>query len=102
VAGHQRVVRHEHLPVREIMTGIGPVAVRQPRVRDREPVGGERIRFSPSAALRPAHEEPDIPDQQRCGGETQSKMSSMQDNTFAMRKKLQMPERTYAFLDAFP
>ena len=30
------------------MTGIGPVAVRQPRVRDREAVGGERIRFSPT------------------------------------------------------
>jgi hypothetical protein len=40
-AGHQRVVRHGHLPEREIMTGIGPVAVRQPRVRDREAVGGE-------------------------------------------------------------
>src|SRR5205823_4968660 len=37
-----------HLPEREIMTGIGPVAVRQPRVRDREAVGGERIRFSPT------------------------------------------------------
>jgi hypothetical protein len=32
--GHQRVVRHGHLPEREVMTGIGPVAVRQPRVRD--------------------------------------------------------------------
>ena len=30
------------------MTGIGPVAVRQPRVRDREAAGGGRIRFSPS------------------------------------------------------
>jgi putative transposase len=29
--GHQRVVRHGHLPEREIMTGIGPIAVRQPR-----------------------------------------------------------------------
>jgi putative transposase len=47
-AGHQRVVRHGHLPEREIMTGIGPVAVRQPRVRDREAVGGERIRYSPT------------------------------------------------------
>jgi transposase-like protein len=41
-------VRHGHLPEREIMTGIGSVAVRQPRVRDREAVGGERIRFSPT------------------------------------------------------
>jgi len=47
-AGHQRVVRHGHLPEREIMTGIGSVAVRQPRVRDREAIGGQRIRFSPS------------------------------------------------------
>jgi putative transposase len=34
--GQQRVVRHGHLPQREIMTGIGPIAIRQPRVRDRE------------------------------------------------------------------
>ena len=47
-AGHQRVVRHGHLPEREIMTGIGSVAVRQPRVRDREAVGGERIGVSPT------------------------------------------------------
>ena len=46
--GQQRVVRHGHLPEREIMTGIGPVAVRQPRVRDREATEGARIRYSPS------------------------------------------------------
>ncbi len=48
--GHQRVVRHGHLPDREVMTGIGPVAVRQPRVRDREAAAADpsRIRFSPS------------------------------------------------------
>ncbi|MGY4501866.1 transposase-like protein [Bradyrhizobium sp. GM24.11] len=48
--GHQRIVRHGHLPEREVMTGIGPVAVRQPRVRDREAEAAdpERIRFSPS------------------------------------------------------
>lgn len=47
--GHQRVVRHGHLPERAVMTGIGAVNVRQPRVRDRDP-GGEdaRIRFRPS------------------------------------------------------
>ena len=51
--GHQRVVRHGHLPEREVMTGIGPVAVRQPRARSR---GGrdapDRIRFSPSISRR--------------------------------------------------
>jgi len=44
--GRQRLVRHGHLPEREIMTGIGPVAVRCPRVRDRIGEGAERIRFS--------------------------------------------------------
>ena len=42
--GRRRLVRHGHMPEREIMTGIGPVAVRCPRVRVRE--NGERIRFS--------------------------------------------------------
>jgi hypothetical protein len=41
-----------HLPEREIVTGIGPVAVRCPRVRDRAGEGSERIRFS-SAILPP-------------------------------------------------
>ena len=50
--GRQRLVRHGHLPEREIMTGIGPVAVRCPRVRDRIGEGSERIRFS-SAILPP-------------------------------------------------
>jgi putative transposase len=50
--GRQRLVRHGHLPEREIMTGIGPVAVRQPRVRDRAGTGEERIRFT-SAILPP-------------------------------------------------
>ena len=39
--GHQRDVRHGHLPEREVMTGIGPVAVRQPHghMARREPKG---------------------------------------------------------------
>jgi putative transposase len=50
--GRQRLVRHGHLPEREIVTGIGPVTVRCPRVRDRVGQGCERIRFS-SAILPP-------------------------------------------------
>jgi putative transposase len=50
--GRARLVRHGHLPEREIMTGIGPVAVRCPRVRDRVGQDCERIRFS-SAILPP-------------------------------------------------
>jgi putative transposase len=50
--GRQRLVRHGHLPERKIMTGIGPVAVRCPRVRDRIGEGCEQVRFS-SAILPP-------------------------------------------------
>ena len=47
--GRARVVRHGHLPEREVMTGIGPVAVQQPRVRDRGATGdADRIRFTPA------------------------------------------------------
>jgi putative transposase len=48
--GHRRVVRHGHLPEREVMTGIGPVGVRQPRVRDRAAAADDprRVRFTPS------------------------------------------------------
>jgi putative transposase len=50
--GQQRLVRHGHLPEREIMTGIGPVGVRALRVRDRVGQGEARIRFA-SAICRP-------------------------------------------------
>ena len=45
-AGLQRLVRNGYLPQREIQTGIGPVKVKMPRVRDSggEPEG--RIRFT--------------------------------------------------------
>ncbi len=44
--GRQLVVRNGHLPERTILTGIGPVEVRQPRVRDRRSEG-DRAEFSP-------------------------------------------------------
>lgn len=47
--GRQRLVRHGFLPEREVMTGIGKVAVQVPRVRDRGTVDdASRIRFSSS------------------------------------------------------
>jgi putative transposase len=48
--GRRRIVRHGHLPEREVMTGIGAVTVRQPRVRDREAAADDpgRIRFTPA------------------------------------------------------
>lgn len=46
--GRRLVVRNGHLPAREILTGAGPLQVRQPRVRDRSPQKDERVQFSPS------------------------------------------------------
>src|ERR1035437_3050943 len=63
-AGRRRVVRHGHLPEREIMTGIGPVGVGPPRRR--EPAGGawggagrgsataRRLRVSAFGSTRPS------------------------------------------------
>ncbi len=51
--GHRRVVRNGYLPQREIITGIGPVKVRQPRVHDHRSEGeGGREKFT-SAILPP-------------------------------------------------
>jgi len=45
--GHRMVVRNGHLPEREILTGLGPVPVRQPRVNDKRiDEGGRRVRFT--------------------------------------------------------
>jgi len=49
--GRARLVRHGHLPEREVMTGIGPVPVKVPRVRDRRP-GADKITFTPSILPR--------------------------------------------------
>ena len=49
--GRARLVRHGHLPEREVMTGIGPVPVNVPRVRDRC-AGEDKISFTPSILPR--------------------------------------------------
>jgi len=47
VSGRRRVVRHGHMPAREVQTGIGSISVRKPRVRDRDPdAPGGAIRFT--------------------------------------------------------
>src|SRR5436305_2079950 len=50
--GRQRLVRHGHRPERATRTGLGPVPVRAPRIRDRTGAGEGRIRFT-SAILPP-------------------------------------------------
>ena len=44
--GRARLVRHGYGPARQIQTGIGPVEVARPKVRDRGACGANRIRFS--------------------------------------------------------
>src|SRR5215212_11202931 len=47
--GRERLVRHGRAPERPVQTGIGPVAVRRAKLRDRgagAEGGGERIRFA--------------------------------------------------------
>ena len=52
--GRRRLVRHGHAPKRALQTGIGPIEVRQPRVRDRGADDeSNRIRFT--SAVLPAY-----------------------------------------------
>ena len=50
-AGRRQVVRNGRLPERTSTTGVGPVTVKQPRVRDRRPAAG-RAQFR-SASVPP-------------------------------------------------
>src|SRR3954447_173685 len=51
--GRRRLVRNGHAPERQIQTGIGPVQVRRPKVRDRAAEGSQPIRFT--SAVLPAY-----------------------------------------------
>ena len=49
--GRARLVRHGHLPERDVLTGVGPVPVKVPRIRDRKS-GEDKITFTPSILPR--------------------------------------------------
>src|SRR5215208_1056746 len=52
--GRRRLVRNGHAPERRLQTGIGPLEVRRPKIRDRGSVtDGEPIRFT--SAVLPAY-----------------------------------------------
>jgi transposase-like protein len=51
--GRRRLVRNGHAPERTIQTGIGPIEVQRPRVRDRAADKEARIRFT--SAILPAY-----------------------------------------------
>ena len=48
--GQRLVVRNGHLPEREVASGVGPIRVRQPRVRHRDK-GRFPVRFCPSTCV---------------------------------------------------
>lgn len=51
--GHRRVIRNGHLPERNLLTGLGPVPVKVPRVLDRCPgLDGKTIKFISAIVLR--------------------------------------------------
>jgi putative transposase len=59
--GRERLVRHGHGPERQVQTGIGPVAVRRVKLRDRgTEEAGERIRFASSLLPRWARRTPSL------------------------------------------
>ena len=61
--GRARLVRHGHLPEREVMTGVGAVPVKVPRVRDRGD-DAEKVRFTSTILppyLRKAKSIEDLP-----------------------------------------
>src|SRR3954447_21968496 len=59
--GRERLVRHGHGPERQVQTGIGPVAVRRVKLRDRSPGEvAERIRFTSSLLPRWARRTPSL------------------------------------------
>jgi putative transposase len=51
--GRRRMVRNGHAPERQIQSGIGPIEVRRPKVRDRGAADAEPIRFT--SAVLPAY-----------------------------------------------
>lgn len=50
--GRKRLTRNGYLPEREVQTGIGPVSVKVPRARDRNPASIDKVKFT-SALLPP-------------------------------------------------
>jgi transposase-like protein len=51
--GRRLVVKNGSLPTREILTGAGPIEVKQGRVRDNSPDAQDRVQFSPG--IMPAY-----------------------------------------------
>jgi putative transposase len=51
--GRRRLVRNGHAPERRIQTGVGPLEVRRPKLRDRGVAEAEPIRFT--SAILPAY-----------------------------------------------
>jgi transposase-like protein len=46
--GRRQVIRNGYMPSREVITGAGQLEIQQPRVRDKSPSSGDRVKFSSS------------------------------------------------------
>ena len=58
--GHRKVVRNGHMPARELITGIGRIAIKQPRVDDRQLAGEGDGRFSSAILPRYLNRVPSV------------------------------------------
>ena len=58
--GHRLAVRNGHLPKRSLVTGIGPIPIRQPRVDDRQLAKQGESRFSSAILPRYARRTPSV------------------------------------------
>ena len=58
--GHRLAVRNGHLPKRSLVTGIGPIPIRQPRVDDRPLTKQGESRFSSAILPRYARRAPSV------------------------------------------
>ena len=59
--GRRSVVRNGYLPERELVTGIGALKIRQPRVDDRELDGARQHRFNSDCRLLTRWRRPCVP-----------------------------------------
>lgn len=46
--GRRQVIRNGYMPSRDVITGAGQLEIQQPRVRDKSPSSGDRVKFSSS------------------------------------------------------
>ena len=92
-AGHRRLVRHGHLPERDVQTGIGAMPVKVPRVRNRFP--GARTGDCSKALV--ALLGPDAPG---VSASTITRLKADRWDDYERRPKHDLSERRYVYFAA--